>query len=227
MHTGSGIIHDEGSPKGMTQEQMENEHGKVMHGFQIWINNPPYLKMTPPTYTHLTAETFAWKSWGDNTDIKLFAGAFHANDSSAEGAKSPLDLPAPVLLADVKIHEGVAEFPIDTSLDTCLVYVYAGEGRVFDGVDDVNGKELQRRSSIMFVPPSQNKEGDVGSIKFEATNKDKDVGLQMLVMAGEKIHAPVARYGPFVMNTQDELQQAFKDYRSGNFAKDKATKMEL
>lgn len=217
MHTGSGIIHDEGVPKDMTQEELE-KYGKQSHGFQLWVNNPTELKMTPPAYHHLTAKTFAWKPWGPSSEVKLFTGSFALGGHGEE--RSPLELPIPILFADAVVtsnSNGVAtEFPIDPEMDTCIVYVYGGEGRVYDGSGDEAGTVIKRQDTVFFSTPV---EAAKDTIKLRATVSG---GLKVLIMAGKKIGAPVARYGPFVMNTEEEILQAFDDY-SGKLAAAKAT----
>ncbi|KAJ9446941.1 hypothetical protein DIPPA_34276 [Diplonema papillatum] len=218
MHTGSGIIHDEGPPKGMTQEELER-YGK-MHGFQIWINNPPAHKMTPPTYTHLTAKSFQWQPWGPNAKVKLFAGAMTSKgNGTLENAQ--MDLPAPVVVADALITAGggsqATEFPIDAGMETCMVYVYGGEGRVHDGSSDAAGTVIKRQDVVFFAAPAGASQRNV---RLRAT--DEQAGLHVLILAGKKIGAPVARHGPFVMNTEEEIRQAFKDYEGGKLASTKA-----
>jgi len=199
MSAASGIIHDEG-----------REHpGGELHGFQMWVNLPALHKMDPPRYQHLTKETFQWVDFGKNSKVKVIAG-------SIEGAtKSPFTLTVPVLYADVNLGaDSSVELPIDSSFETAIVYVYDGEGIVYNGPRDVTGTLVYRKDTVVYSSePIAN-----SVLKITSTS-----GVSVMVMAGKRIGEPVARYGPFVMNTQAELDQAVKDYQTGKLVREKGS----
>ena len=215
MRAGSGVIHDEGPPSGMTEEEFL-KHGTKTHGFQLWVNLPPELKMSPPAYHHLTQETFKWVPVGKNAEAKVIAGDI---SSDTQLRRSPLDLAVPVLYADIVINASpeATVVPIDAIMDTCIVYVYSGEGRVFDGEGDEAGTVVKAKDCVVYADPVTTPRD---SIKLVATSEAE--GLKVLLMAGKKIKAPIARYGPFVMNTDEELKQAMADYHHGKLASVKA-----
>jgi quercetin 2,3-dioxygenase len=195
MSAASGVIHDEG-----------REHpGGLLHGFQMWVNLPAKHKMDPPQYQQLTADTFQWVPFGTNSRIKVIAGEVPGI------AKSPFSLRVPILYADVEAGGGAEGYvPVPEEMQTAMVYVYDGDGSVFNGSTDAGHATTVRRKDTVLYAESG------GGISF-TTPKD-GAGVKFLVMCGKRIGEPVARMGPFVMNTQDELQRAVRDYHEGKLA---------
>jgi redox-sensitive bicupin YhaK (pirin superfamily) len=234
MRAGSGVIHDETPPKGMSEEEYL-KYGEKMHGFQLWVNLPPELKMSPPSYQQLSQETFQWQPINPFTEVKVIAGEVRPalTESKGEDGRivSPFQLTIPVLYVDIvsavkgsstaQANPEPTWVEVNPELDTCFLYVYEGEGRVFDGTADEAGTVVRWRDTILYQPSSSGLEpGSRSGVRFVATDEKK--GLKLLLIAGKKIGAPVARYGPFVMNTMEELEEAMRDYQEGKLVKAKA-----
>jgi redox-sensitive bicupin YhaK (pirin superfamily) len=183
MTAGRGIIHS---------EMPERADGRL-RGFQLWVNLPSRLKMSPPRYQDVPAEKIASISRG-GTSVRVIAGeAF-----GTQGAASTL---IPVRLLDVT-SEPDATFEIELpDSRACFVYVY--EGAVHAQEQTGNRRKLGKGNLAVL-------EGG-GGVSLSAGSE----GVKLLYADGEPIREPVARYGPFVMNTRDELAKAFDDYQRG------------
>jgi redox-sensitive bicupin YhaK (pirin superfamily) len=250
MRAGSGIIHDEGNP-GLTRD----DPPRPMEGFQVWVNLPAHLKMSPPDYRQLTAETFVWQDFtahgATGTRVKVIAGDVSeqgaggeaespGSDAAPSGVRSPLTdvLSVPVMYVDVDMAPGAqALLPVPAGFETALVFVYAGTVRVFNGDKDAGGSSATRGDCVVYST-------DDGGIRLAAPAVDEYVaetplpeqpttddlerkareynGASLIVLAGKRIGEPIARHGPFVMNTDAELRQAFADYHAGKLATVKA-----
>jgi hypothetical protein len=189
MTAGRGIVHSE----------MPERAGGKLRGFQLWVNLPSRLKMTPPRYQDVSAARIA-SAISEGATMRVIAGqAF-----GVAGAASTL---IPVRLLDVAIGPG-ATFEIDVPAShACFAYVYEGAVRALDRT----GKSRELTKGELAVL-----EGSDG-VKLTAV----DAGAKLLFADGEPIREPVARYGPFVMNTREELVKAFDDYSRGEL--DQAT----
>ena len=167
------------------------ERGGRMHGFQIWINLPREKKMTQPRYQEYAADRLPLVS-GDGRWIRVIAG-------EAYGQRSPIETTVPATMLHVKLEPGkTASFDVAPGSNV-IVHAIAGEGVVGDARVSAHHAAILSQSPATVVLSS-------GRGGFEA-----------LLLAGMPLGEPVARYGPFVMSTMDELEQAFEDYRSGNF----------
>jgi redox-sensitive bicupin YhaK (pirin superfamily) len=205
MTAGSGIVHQE-MPLGATD-------GK-MHGFQLWANLPSSLKMTAPRYQDIRAEEIPEVTEDDGTRARVICGEFW-------GVKGPVDGVAtdPSYL-DVSVPpETRARLRVETSRQA-FAYVFAGSGKFCNasnplsvptesvGWADTSPSELaDNRSLILF---------DRGD---ELIVEAGEEGVRFLLISGKPLQEPVAWYGPIVMNTQEELRQAFAEYRNGTFLK--------
>ena len=238
MRAGSGIVHDEGGPN-----MKPNDPPQPMEGFQLWVNLPAALKMSPPSYKHLTAESFQWRDFtaqgSTGTRIKVVAGTLgDDDDATSVGAQLGESLGIPILYADVELAPGATcTIPVPPNMETCLVYVYKGTLRAFNGDRDSAGASAKRGDCVVFA-------AEAGALRISAldaaeypestrlpdapTDDDLETeaftyrGAAFLIIAGQPIREPIARHGPFVMNTNEELLQAFHDYESGKLAKVRA-----
>jgi redox-sensitive bicupin YhaK (pirin superfamily) len=207
MTAGSGIIHQE-MPKG-------DRDGR-MHGFQLWANLPASLKMTPPRYQEVKSGDVAEVVDDDGTRVKIVCGTFW-------GKKGPVDgIAADPVYLDVSIPPGKRKsLPVETSRQA-FAYVFAGEGKFCnasgplavptEGVgwaDVTPPAEADNRSLVLF---------DSGD---EVTVQAGPDGIRFLLCSGKPLQEPVAWYGPIVMNTQEQLQQAFDELERGTFLKAK------
>ena len=186
MTAGGGIIHSE-TPSSATLEA-----GGRMHGFQIWVNLPARLKMTRPRYQELGAEQIPSAQSADGlAKVKIIAG-------EALGVRAAIDTHTPIVYQDWSLDPGA---DVTVSLDSgqrALVYVFSGRAQVGDQAKNVGEGQL----AVLG-------QGDAVRLRG-STEKGR-----LLLLAGSPLGEPVARYGPFVMNTEAELRQAFQDYQSG------------
>jgi hypothetical protein len=205
MTAGSGIIHQEmphGDPQGR------------MHGFQLWANLPSSLKMTHPRYQDIGSADIPSVTEDDGTTVRVICGHFWGQSGPVEGvAADPQYL-------DVWVPPGVRRsLPVDRARNV-FAYVFQGGGRFAnaseprpvvtervgaDGVQD--GYEADNRSLVVF---------DAGD---EITVQAGDHGIRFVMASGKPLQEPIAWRGPIVMNTNDELRQAFEEFRNGTFLK--------
>jgi redox-sensitive bicupin YhaK (pirin superfamily) len=202
MTAGSGIIHQE-MPKGDSEGRM--------HGFQLWANLPSSLKMTPPHYQEVKAGEIPVVTDDDGTQVRIVCGKFW-------GAEGPVDgIAAEPMYLDVSVPPVKRKtLPVATSRHA-FAYVFAGGGKFANASDpqkvrtDVvganSGVEADNRSLVLF---------DRGD---EVTVQAGDQGIRFLLVSGEPIEEPVAWRGPIVMNTQEQLRQAFQELEQGTFLK--------
>ena len=205
MTAGSGIIHQE-MPRG-------DSDGK-MHGFQLWANLPSSLKMTAPRYQDVQSADIPEVVDDDGTRIRVICG-------SIWGATGPVDgIAAEPEYLDVSVPPGKRKIlPVETTRHA-FAYVFAGSGRFCnasapldvptEGVgwsDTSLSEEADNRSLVLFD------RGD--EVSIQAGEK----GIRFLLVSGKPIEEPVAWYGPIVMNTQEQLQQAFAEFKAGTFLK--------
>lgn len=161
---------------------------------QIWVNLPKSHKMTPPKYQEVTGANVAKVVSSDGkSEVRVIAG----NYNGTKGAASTF---TPLNMFDIKLKAGAnLSFDIPASHNTMLLVV---EGSV-----TVNGSEAQIHDFILFRDNAE-------TIEIK-TSEDAVV----LVLSGEPIDEPIAQYGPFVMNTQQELMEAIDDFNAGKFGK--------
>ncbi|HXB55511.1 MAG TPA: pirin family protein [Vicinamibacteria bacterium] len=192
MTAGSGVVHSE-----MPAEHIR-ERGGRMHGFQIWVNLPARDKMMAPRYQEVPASRIPQAATPDGRGhVRVVAG-------EALGVRAVIDTRTPIVYQDWSLKPGaVVEQPL-TQGHQAFAYVFEGSAEV--GSD---GQSL-RDGQLGLLGPGP-------SVRL-AVPRDAPVGARLLLLAGEPLREPVARYGPFVMNTESEVLQAFSDFRSGRFA---------
>ena len=206
MTAGSGIMHQE-MPQG-------DERGR-MHGFQLWANLPSSLKMTAPRYQDVPSKEIPEVIDDDGTRVRVICGEFW-------GKRGPVDgVAAEPRYLDIFVAPGRRKtLPVETARHA-FAYVFEGSGTFRDasqpfGVltekEGGDGEILVRenvgnRSLVVFGS------GD------DVTVQAGDEGIRFLLVSGKPIEEPVAWYGPIVMNTNAELQQAVNELRSGTFIK--------
>jgi redox-sensitive bicupin YhaK (pirin superfamily) len=206
MTAGSGIMHQE-MPNGNTTGQM--------HGFQLWANLPASLKMTAPRYQDVEATEIPEIIDDDGTCVRVITGGFW-------GRRGPVDgIAADPLYLDISIPAGRRKtFKVDTYRNT-FAYIFHGAGKFADASTpkgillekEVMGQELNIRDLS----------GNRTLVNFgagdEVVVQAGPDGMRFLLIAGSPIQEPVAWHGPIVMNTREELQQAFADLQNNQFIK--------
>jgi redox-sensitive bicupin YhaK (pirin superfamily) len=206
MTAGRGILHQE-MPQGDPQGRM--------HGFQLWANLPASLKMTAPRYQDIPGAEIPEIVDDDGTRVRIICGEFWGKRGPVEGvAADPRYL-------DVWVPPGKRKsLPVEVDRHA-FAYVFAGSGafrsaskpfgvlteKAVDGDEIVVREQAGDRSLVVF---------DRGD---EVTVEAGEEGIRFLLVSGKPIEEPVAWYGPIVMNTQAELQQAVNELRNGTFIK--------
>jgi redox-sensitive bicupin YhaK (pirin superfamily) len=207
MTAGSGIIHQE-MPKG--------DHAGRMHGFQLWANLPASLKMTAPRYQEVKAGDIPQVQEDDGTEVRIVCGSFW-------GKRGPVDgIAADPIYLDVIVPAGRRKvLPVETTR-SAFAYVFAGAGK-FCNASDPLAVPTEPVGWSDITPPSQAENRSL--ILFDRGDElmveAGDDGIRFLLVSGKPLEEPVAWYGPIVMNTQEELRQAFSELREGTFLKEK------
>src|SRR5689334_5339342 len=205
MTAGRGIIHQE-MPKGDADGRM--------HGFQLWANLPADLKMTAPRYQEIKAPEIPVITDDDGTQVRIVCGAFWGKRGPVEG------IAADPLYIDVTVPAGKRRsLPIETTRHA-FAYVFHGAGKFCNAseplavptepagwADSTPPTRAENRSLLLFD------QGD------ELTVQAGEDGIRFLLCSGRPLKEPVAWYGPIVMNTQDQLREAFKELEDGTFLK--------
>ena len=209
MTAGSGILHQE-MPKGDPQGRM--------HGFQLWANLPRHQKMIDPSYQDVPGSEVPEITDDDGTRVRVICGDFWGKTGPVDGiSQDPRYL-------DIYVPPGQRRtLPVETERHA-FAYVFEGEGQFRDASDpravvtehyDADGEagtSVQNRSLVLF---------DAGD---EITVQAGEQGIRFLLVSGMPLREPVAWRGPIVMNTPDELRQAWSELQDGTFIKKSAAK---
>jgi redox-sensitive bicupin YhaK (pirin superfamily) len=206
MTAGRGILHQE-MPQGDTDGRM--------HGFQLWANLPSSLKMTEPRYQDIAAADIPTIVDDDGTSVRVIVGDFWGRRGPVEGvAADPRYL-------DVSVPAGRKKRLAVETTNNAFAYVFAGSG-TFRDASDAHGV-LTEQVGGGTVRSTAGETGNRSLVLFdrgdEVVVQAGAEGIRFLLVSGKPIEEPVAWYGPIVMNTQQELQQAFTDLRNGTFIK--------
>jgi quercetin 2,3-dioxygenase len=204
MTAGGGILHIEEPPEELVMS------GGLFHGFQLWVNLPRRLKMTNPRYQDIRAKQVSLLSSPDGGAlIRVIAG-------DLAGHPGPGVTHTPITLLHATLQPG-AQLHLPWRRDfNALVYVLAGSGTV--------GPERRPvRTGQLTVFGA----GDALTVQADQAQDGPSQELDILVLGGQPIREPVAAYGPFVMNTRDELVQAFEDFQAGRLGTIPAQRTEL
>ncbi len=203
MTAGRGILHQE-MPKGDANGQM--------HGFQLWANLPAAHKMTAPRYQDVQTTDIPEITDDDGTKARVICGTFWGQKGPVEGIN------ADPRYLDIAIPPGGRKIlPVETDRHA-FAYIFAGAGTFRDASapqsvktehldlsGEVSREEMGNRSLVLF---------DNGN---EVTVQAGAQGIRFLLVSGRPLEEPVAWRGPIVMNTQEELQQAFSELQNGTF----------
>lgn len=182
--------------RGIVHSEMPEQQEGRMRGFQLWVNLPAKDKMTAPGYQEFGPDRIPGAQPAEGVRVKVIAG-------EVDGVVGPVAQPAtdPTYL-DVHLGAGARfEHALPTG-HSAFIYVYEGGVRVGDGgsAATVNAHEL----AVL---------GEGERVLVEGRAAD----TRLILVAGRPLREPVARYGPFVMNTREEIMQAFADYQAGRF----------
>jgi quercetin 2,3-dioxygenase len=189
MTAGGGVIHSEMPTPAF------HRNGGTQHGFQIWVNLPSIDKMMTPRYQTLRASEIPHAQSADKLAlVRVIAG-------EALGVSARIITRVPIQLLHYTLQPGAyVEQPMPSDQNG-LVYVFAGAAHVGE-------REVRSGQAALL---------DSGEQITLSNPRESGEAAELLVLSGRPIKEPVARYGPFVMNTREEIEQAFRDYESGRF----------
>ncbi|MGP4733156.1 MULTISPECIES: pirin family protein [unclassified Psychrobacter] len=216
MTAGRGILHEE------FHSEAFGQRGGVFSMVQLWVNLPSAYKLTAPKYQSIKRADMPIVDLIDNSDEQTVIGQAAIIAGDWHGITGAATTFTPVNMWDIKLHTaGTTMLQVPKTHNTLLL---VQEGQVL-----VNGTAVSAGSLIEFSAPIRNYVGtqsehpslpatDTIELTYPATT-DEDTPIKLLLLSGEPIGEPVAGHGPFVMNTQEELRQTFRDYQIGIFGK--------
>jgi redox-sensitive bicupin YhaK (pirin superfamily) len=181
----------------MHEEMPGHRDGRLM-GFQLWVNLPAKDKMMPPRYQDVPAARIPQVQRGDGVTIRVITG-------TVDGVSGPVrGIIAEPIYLDVAISEATRfRQPVQRG-HTVFAYVFEGAGTIGEGT---GAKAVTSPQLVVF--------GDGDAVVVQTSN----ASMRFLLVSGAPIGEPIARYGPFVMNTWDEIQQTLRELREGTFVK--------
>lgn len=177
--------------RGILHEEMPRMENGQLWGYQLWINLPETLKMVEPMYRHIKSDDIPVVK-KEGIEVKVISGLF-------DKVQGPVNSYYPIDYMDVSINNGVFQKEAN---GTNLIYVHTGKVKVA-----VQGEEIEVEA------------GNLALIDEVSIFEVKGNNSGFLYISGEPINEPIARYGPFVMNTMDEILQAIDDFNDGTFNK--------
>ncbi len=204
MTAGGGILHIETPPVELVRS------GGTFHGVQLWVNLPGKDKMTTPAYQNLEGSDVVLLASDDGGSLlRLIAGDLPTGGGAH--VQGPGSTRTPITLLHASLTPGAQlSLPWNPEFNA-LVYVLSGDGSVGAGAAFGKATPVHIGQTVVLGA------GDRITVNADATQDSRHSALEILVLGGEPIREPVAQYGPFVMNTRAELQQAVEDFQSGRF----------
>ena len=214
MTAGRGILHEE------FHSEAFGQRGGIFCMVQLWVNLPSAHKLTDPKYQSIKRADMPIVDLIDNSDEQTVIGQAAIIAGDWHGIAGAATTFTPVNMWDIELHTaGTTTLQVPKTHNTLLL---VQEGQIL-----VNGTAVSAGSLIEFSAPIRNHVGtqsehsslpatDTIELTYPATT-DEDTPIKLLLLSGEPIGEPIAGHGPFVMNTQDELRQTFRDYQTGNF----------
>lgn len=184
------------SGRGVIHSELPLIHEGLLHGFQLWINLPAAQKMRAPAYKQATREELPQVTLDNGTVLRSFGGTWEV---AGKTLVSPLNhFSANARALDVNLPANTALEIAVPHADTVLAYVF--EGSLITETQNIEQQNVVRYSAG-------------STVKLQAGKN----GVRLLLLTGTPLGEPIAQHGPFVMNTEAEIQQAIEDYRTGNF----------
>jgi redox-sensitive bicupin YhaK (pirin superfamily) len=191
--------------RGIIHSEMPQQSEGRMRGFQLWLNLPSKEKMKPASYRDIPADQVPLVALPQGGDVKVIAGSLKLEGDSISGPINGRDaeLSTDPLYLDVRLPAG-AEFSAPVAAGH-NAFVYAYEGSAHVGTPN-SLKPLPHRAAGVL--------SDGDRVRVQAGAE----GVRLLLLAAKPLREPVVQYGPFVMNTREEIEQALADYRDGHLA---------
>ena len=186
------------SGRGIMHEEMPQPNEGEMVGFQLWVNLPARLKMIPARYQNIISEQIPEIQHEDGVRIRVIAG-------EVDGVSGPVkEIVADPTYLDISIPPNkMFSQPIESG-QAAFAYIFEGAG-LFEAETSDTGTAIAGPRLIVFD------DGDLVTVRASAP------GIRFLLVSGKPLNEPIARYGPFVMNTQAEIEQALEDLKNGTF----------
>jgi len=182
--------------RGLVHSEMPEQEAGRMRGFQLWVNLPATHKMCAPTYQEFAPERIPVVQAGEGVSVKVIAGV-------VDGVAGPIAQPATdPLYLDITLAPAATWRYTLPEGHHAFAYAFEGDARVGEG-DDARPLAAQELAVL----------GGGAQLRLDAGS----AGTRLILVAGRPLREPVARHGPFVMNTREELMQAFVDYEQGRF----------
>jgi len=194
---GSGGAQWMKAASGVIHSEMPKQENGLMRGFQLWINLPAANKMDTPEYQEYTSEAFPVVET-DDYQVKVLIGHF------ADAAAPIVDEITDVSYFDIQLAAGKSFEHNFAAENNSFIYVFEGDGKY-------NEQYIPANTLIQLAAGNR-------SANFTAGQQ----GTRFLFVSGKPIAEPVVQYGPFVMNTREEIDEAMRDYQSNNFVRDRA-----
>ncbi|PVG81034.1 pirin [Nocardioides gansuensis] len=194
MTAGSGLLHIEAPPEWLVQK------GGLFHGIQLWVNLPRAAKTTAPAYQDIrSGQVGLVTTYDGNALVRVIAG-------EVDGTVGPGSTHTPMSLVHATIEPGAQlELPW-TPAYNALVYVLSGSGTV-----GIEGRLIRSGQTAVMGA------GDFLTVTADASQESRSPRLDVVVLGGQPIRESIAWAGPFVMNTKDEVLQAYQDFQRGHF----------
>jgi redox-sensitive bicupin YhaK (pirin superfamily) len=183
------------SGRGIMHEEMPQPHEDEMVGFQLWVNLPAKLKMTSPRYQNITSDQIPEIQHEDGVKIRVIAG-------EVDGVHGPVkEIVAEPTYLDISIPPNGTFSQSILRGQAVFAYIFEGQG-VFEA-----GKPIPSPRLLVF--------GDGDQVSVRAADR----GVRFLLVSGKPLNEPIARWGPFVMNTEEEIEQTLEEIKNGTFIK--------
>ncbi|MEW8186492.1 MAG: pirin family protein [Candidatus Thiodiazotropha endolucinida] len=178
--------------RGVIHSEMPQQQDGLLSGFQLWVNLPAGEKMIDPRYQEFDRQAIPLEVRSDGVEVRVVAG------QTSRQTRGPVcELVTPALFYDITL-------PVGTRFEESLPETYNSFVYLIEGTVSIDGIDLEVNSLAVLD------QGD--SVEITAQEPSR-----LLLVAGQPLHEPIARRGPFVMNSEAELQQAFNDYQEGRF----------
>jgi redox-sensitive bicupin YhaK (pirin superfamily) len=203
-HLRSGDVQWMTAAHGIIHSEMPQQQSGRMHGFQLWINLPAREKMKPASYRDIPAAKIPVVQLSNGGSVKVIAGEFIDAEQHIAGPVQGLATQA--LYLDVHLPKGQRFGQPTPSAHNVLIYLYEGELSVGEGAA---ATKVTTHSAALL---------NAGDTVVVTASSD----ARFLLLAAQPLNEPVVQYGPFVMNTREEIEQAVRDYQSGKLVEAKA-----
>jgi redox-sensitive bicupin YhaK (pirin superfamily) len=200
---GPGDVQWMTAARGIIHSEMPQQTEGRMRGFQIWLNLPAKEKMKPAAYRDIKSQSIPVVSPSEGSSVKVIAGPFAGRTGPIHGLSTE-----PLILDLHLAAGGVFEAPVPAGHNAFL-YAYEGEARV-----GPQKKTVPHRAAGLL--------SDGDSVRLEAGEH----GARVLLLAAKPIGEPIVQYGPFVMNSREEIEQAITDYQSGELTRERVRRVE-